>query len=194
MNGSEPLAVDSSEPRAPRNGRPGAGSRLGALLVRSGSRLCAIPLHHVVETLRPLPVESLAGAPPFLRGLAVIRGEAVPVVDLGFLLGAGQAAETGRFVTLTVGDRRIALAVEAVLGLRELDASDLSETPPLLQELDPDLVEAVGALDGQLLLVLRGARLVPEKVWELVLPGRAGGPRDAVEAAHRPTTAVGESA
>ncbi len=177
------------------DGRPGAGSRLPALLVRSGSRVCAIPIQHVVETMRPLPVESLPGAPPFVEGLAVIRGQAVPVVDLAFLLGAGPAADAGRFVTLRVDDRRVALAVEAVLGLHELDASDLGETPPLLQDLNPDLLQAVGAADGQLLLLLRGARLVPEEVWDLAAAGDASGPGGAMaETARPPRTAVRESA
>jgi chemotaxis signal transduction protein len=50
------------------------------LVVMVGTRACAIPLHHVAETLRPLPIQSVAGMPNFVRGVSVIRGTPTPVV------------------------------------------------------------------------------------------------------------------
>lgn len=142
------------------------------LLVRSGARLCAFPVRHVVETMRPLPVEPAGQAPAaFILGLTVIRGAPVPVVKLAALLGDGDSPAASRYVTLRVGERRVALAVEEVLDLRELDASAFEEMPPLLREGAGGAVEAVGALDSQLLLVLRAARLIPEEVWQALEAG-----------------------
>ena len=45
--------------------------------------LAALPLEHVVETMRPLPVEPLGDAPRFILGLSIVRGEPIPVVDVG---------------------------------------------------------------------------------------------------------------
>jgi purine-binding chemotaxis protein CheW len=142
----------------------GAGDRW--LVVRAGSRLCALPVRDVVETMRPLPVEPVAGAPSFVRGIAVVRGEPVPVVDLGALLGDSGEPDLTRFVTLRVASRRVALAVEAVLGLRDVETRVAREVPPLLRDVESDGIAAVAVLDGELLLVLRAARLVPEELWE----------------------------
>jgi purine-binding chemotaxis protein CheW len=76
-----------------------------ALLTRVGGRLCAVPLAHTVETMRLLPVSPLGDAPPFVRGLAIIRGAAVPVVDLGALLGEPAGAVT-RLVLVRVDESR----------------------------------------------------------------------------------------
>jgi len=132
------------------------------------NRLCALPLEHVVETLRPLPIEPLAGLPPFVLGLAVVRGAAVPVVDAACLLGA-QGGQAERFVIVVVDKRRVALAVDSVLGVRRVAPQSLNELPPLLREADTDVVAAVGLLDAQLLLVLRTGRLLPEEAAALVL-------------------------
>ena len=59
----------------------------------------------------------IAGAPPYVRGLCIIRGTPVPVVDAGLLI-SNQATQSGRLVTIRAGDRTIALQVEAVLGVR----------------------------------------------------------------------------
>jgi purine-binding chemotaxis protein CheW len=137
-----------------------------ALLLRVGARTCALPLTHVGETMRPLPVEPIIGMPPFVRGLSVIRGHPTPVVDLGGRLGAGEGGVVTRFVTLRAGERQVALAVDAVLGVGSLDTSALEGMPPLLREASADTVAAIGTLDAGLLVVLRATRIVPAEVWE----------------------------
>lgn len=120
-----------------------------------------------METLRPLPVEPLAGAPDFVLGVAILRGMPVPVVDAARLLGAASTTGTGpaRFVSLRVGERSIALAVDAVEDVRVLGPAELAELPPLLREARAEVLEALGRLDADLLLVLRSAALVPANVW-----------------------------
>src|ERR1700730_16243911 len=143
-----------------------------SLICRVQTRLCALPLEHVVETLRPLPVEPVAGGPPFVLGLAVIRGAPLPVVDSARLLGADDA-RAGRFVTVNAGNRRVALAVDCVLGVRAVAPESLHALPPLLHQADTDVIAAIGLLDAELLLVLRSARLLPDQA---VLPATEGPP------------------
>jgi purine-binding chemotaxis protein CheW len=136
-----------------------------SLLVRVQTRVCAVPLMHVLETMRPLPIESIRGMSAFVRGVSIIRGLPTPVVDLGAVLGApGGAAE--RIVTLRLGDRQVALSVDAVLGVRDLDLSAVQELPPLLRGASQDVVEAIGTLDEQFLMVLRAGRELPDEVWQ----------------------------
>jgi purine-binding chemotaxis protein CheW len=130
--------------------------------------LCAIALEHVRETMRPLPTVRLGGAPPFVQGVAVIRGQPTPVVDLGRLLGGEGEAASGRWLTVRAGERSVALAVESVVGVRDLSELPVSPPSPLLGELAAARVAALGALDSELLLVLAGARWVPATVWDAV--------------------------
>ena len=158
-----------------------------SLLARAGAHLCAIPLGAVAEVMRALPIHHLAGAPPFIAGLAVVRGAPVPVVDLAALLEgdraraaaavtagappAGTAGDAGRmFVTVRVArpgarEQVVALLVAAVSGMRALDPAQRAASPPLVERLDGELIAAVSRLDSSLVLVLRAARLVPEPAW-----------------------------
>jgi purine-binding chemotaxis protein CheW len=144
-----------------------------AVLCRVGSRLCALPIEHVAETMRPLPLEPLLNMPTFILGLSIIRGAATPVVHAGRLLGAVDGEPPTRLLTLKVGERRVALAVDAVVGIRDLAGQVLETLPPLLQEAAAEVVSAVGTLDAGLLLLLRSARIVPERVWP-ALESQAG--------------------
>ena len=139
------------------------------LIVDTGDRQCALPLEHAIETMRALPVETLAGAPAFLRGLAVIRGAPTPVVDLGLLLGDAGQTRCERFVTVRSGERTVALAVAGVVGVRDVESQ--AELPaPWLG--DARAVRALAALDGGLVSLLKTTRLLPREVWQEI--DRAG--------------------
>jgi purine-binding chemotaxis protein CheW len=135
------------------------------LVVRAQGWTCALPLEEVIETLRPLPVSPVAGVPPFVRGVSVVRGEPTPVISLAVLMGGAASREPRRFVLLRVPERRVALEVDEVLGLRELSLAELGAVPPLLRNAASGHLEVLGTLDGQLLGALRTARLVPAEAW-----------------------------
>jgi purine-binding chemotaxis protein CheW len=144
---------------------PGASTTSRFLLVRVRATVVALPLEDTVEVMRPLPVEAVGGMPAFVRGLSIIRGAPVPVVDLGAVLAPGPARAAGRLVTIRAGERRVALAVDEILGVRSLDASALGAVPELLGESGLDPIAAIGAADRKLLLVLAASRIVPEALW-----------------------------
>jgi purine-binding chemotaxis protein CheW len=131
------------------------------LLCRVGRCLCALPLASVVETMRPPPIEPIADAPRSVLGLSIVRGTAVPVVDIASLLGDPKPSPQ-RLVTLNTGTRIVGLVAEAVLGVRSIAPDALATLPPLLKEAAGEVVAAVGTLDDELLFFLHTARLVPE--------------------------------
>ncbi len=136
------------------------------LVGRMGTRAWAIPIEHVVETMRSLPIEPLVDAPQFVLGLSIIRGSPTVVIDLARLLDPVAGSTASRFVSMRIGARYAALAVEADLGVRTIAVADLNELPPLLQKpAGDDAIERIGRLDSHLLLVLSAARLIPETAW-----------------------------
>jgi purine-binding chemotaxis protein CheW len=143
------------------------------VVVSVGSYTCAIPLEYVVETMRPLPVEPIVDAPTFVRGLTVVRGVPVPVVDLAMGMGLAPSSATSRFVVLAVNGRNVALAVDEVVGLRRVASVRVDEMPPLLRHACGEVVAALGVLDAELLFVLEASRMLPEGDGALVSDDRA---------------------
>ena len=108
-----------------------------------------------------MPSESLADSPAFVRGVAVIRGHPVPVIDLARLLGQAKSSPT-RFITVRTGRRTLALAVGEILGLKRDDETANRALIPLMREAAKDSVAAIGSLDSEALLFLTTLRLLPE--------------------------------
>ena len=140
------------------------------LLCRVGGSACALPLGHVIEVMRPLPVVPIAQAPAGVLGMCVMRGASAPVIDLALCL-CGLPGTPTRFVAVhgappSSGERahaprRLALAVDAVVGTIQLAPERVERVPPLLARAAAGL-EAMVALDSSLLLLLQTARLVAE--------------------------------
>ena len=137
------------------------------LIIRVSAQLCGLPLEHVGETMRPQPVRSIAGAPPFVVGLALVRGQSVPVIDAACLLGL-PALHPQRFVTLKTGHHIVALAVEDVVGVRDIEDTSRHALPPLLAHVDEQIITGMASLDAELMVVLGAMRVLPDSVWSTI--------------------------
>jgi purine-binding chemotaxis protein CheW len=134
------------------------------LVVGVSRGLCAVPLMHVIETMRPLPLETIAGVPPYVCGVSIVRGIPTPVVDLGMVLGKA-GGENARFVALRLGDNQVVFSVRTVLGVQRLDESQIEVLPPLLGEATKETIESISTLDRQMLFALRASWMLPDTVW-----------------------------
>ncbi len=137
------------------------------VLTRVSQGFCAFSIADVIEIMRPCPVQPVPEAPDWVLGLAVIRGGPVPVVDLGRFLAASEPRPAGRWLTLRIAGRQVAVAVPEVLGVRGLKANLFRDLPPLTRGAAG--VTSAGVLDNELLLVLEAARVVPEELLSKLL-------------------------
>jgi purine-binding chemotaxis protein CheW len=133
------------------------------LLCRDGAHQFALPVPHVIETMRMLPIKSLAGAPPMVRGICIIRGAPTPVVDSALMFNE-PPTQSERLVTVRTGKRTIAFAAQAVLGVQTIGADALERLPPLLSNVQT--IAAMRALDGELVFLLQTARIIPDDVLD----------------------------
>ena len=131
----------------------GIGFRVGSRLLLSGideiNELLAVPM------LTPVP-----GTQPWLLGVANVRGNLVPVVDIGrFLFGERtQHSERSRLLVVRQGGGSVALLVDEVLGQRTVDAEQRQQA---WEEDDPRLARFVDNRVGeQQLAIFSMARLV----------------------------------
>jgi purine-binding chemotaxis protein CheW len=137
-----------------------------SLVFRAGSLLCALRLDEVIETMRPLAVRPLAGTPPYVRGVTIMRGVPTPVIDVARLVG-GEQAGIERFLAVRTERGPVAFATGAVLGIRAAGTGSRAEAqhPALLGGASGRLVAGVATIDAEPLLLLQSMRVVPDEVW-----------------------------
>ncbi len=99
------------------------------LALRAGGLDWALPLDGLGFLTRAVEVAPYAGCHPAFRGLATLRGEAVPVWDLAALLGLPARESAAPWLARGAGADPWALAFEAHAGLVRPRAGEVADVP-----------------------------------------------------------------
>lgn len=126
------------------------------LLFRAGDREFAVSSAFAAEVITLPRLTPAPGAPPFVAGVAVVRGEVIPVVELSALLGGARVGRP-RAVLVRLPEGPLAFGADQVSTLRPVQPG-----PPLPDVPAPErfLVESP-QVDGS-------------RVWVVDVPGLAG--------------------
>ena len=120
---------------------------------RAGQRY-TLESRFVLGVVRAPEVVPLPGAPPALRGLTLLHGEVLPVVELAPLFGRAPGDASGPLLVVGVGRPELGLRTEEVEEVTLLGGRELLPPPATV---DTGLVSAAEA-DGT--LVLEGEALL----------------------------------
>lgn len=129
----------------------------------------AVAVGRVVEVVPRVPLRALPHAPAYLAGLLHFRGRAVPVVDLGSLIGGSPCANrlNTRIILVETGGRGtgkpknlLGLVAERVDDVRAVDAA-AAALPASSYEEAPYL-GAVFQVDDGLIQMVEPDRVLPE--------------------------------
>jgi len=107
----------------------------------------AVPVEHVLEAAELGEVRVVPGARPELLGVRSVRGQILPVVDLGRMLGANRTAAPGRLLVAEALGFRVGFAIDEVTGIGELGELDDHSESGLLVGVTLSDGELVGVVD-----------------------------------------------
>lgn len=133
------------------------------LRLRCGSQAYALELLKVQEVVLPVPLLPLRGTAPAMLGIMNLRGQVVPVMDLGVHLGgapAGEDAQT-RIVVLEENGEIMGLRVTAVEDVTNLSDSQI-EPPDTARicRISNDIFRGVARLHQQPMILLDATQLL----------------------------------
>lgn len=133
------------------------------LRLRCGSQAYALELLKVQEVVLPVPLLPLRGTAPAMLGIMNLRGQVVPVMDLGIHLGGAPAGEDAltRIVVLEENGEIMGLRVSAVEDVTNLSDSQI-EPPDTARicRISNDIFRGVARLHQQPMILLDATQLL----------------------------------
>jgi chemotaxis signal transduction protein len=126
--------------------------------VQVGSEVYAMPVEHVLEVAEIGDVTPMPGAPTEVLGLRTLRGQIVPVIDLGSVFGVGGSSPPRKLVITESSGSRAGFAIDEVR-----DVGVLSDS---FEETESDLLLGAALVEGDLVGVVDVPRLFARLVKE----------------------------
>lgn len=133
----------------------------GLLALCLGDARFGLWVDEVLEIVRTPPISRLPLPPPELAGVTSVRGEVVPVLDLGRRLLGRPARRPGRLVLVRheETDTIVGLLVDDVETLVRVTKDEIRKPPRATEStLPPDLVTGVVAHDDGVVTILHLGR------------------------------------
>lgn len=154
-------AADGTAPAPPQRRASERTARW--LRLRCGAQAYAIELLKIREVVLPAPLLALRGAAPCLAGVMNLRGQVVPVVDLGLQLGDVPVAESvsTRIIVLDDNGDVLGLRVSSVedvvlIGDAQIEGTHTSRLAPV----GDHRIRGIARIGGTVMLLLDANRLM----------------------------------
>lgn len=140
----------------------------------------ALPIADVRETLPIQPITRVILTPPCLAGVFSLRGDIVPAIDLGVLLGLERTeiGDDSRIVVVDHGDTTVGIVVDRLRDLRTIETvepppSHLSPTvSKLLVGVAATSTGTVRVLDARAIVTADQLRSISTRADDQSTPGR----------------------
>ena len=142
-----------------------SGEKIAALSFQLAGETYGIELKYLAETRRSTPLRRLPGVLPHLAGAMNLRGELIPVVDLGPILGLGRReipATVAAVLVLSVDGNKLALAVDQFKDILTFAAKELQPPPVSLEPERSIFIRGEYLIDGGLLNLLAVEKILAD--------------------------------
>ncbi len=139
-----------------------------------------VDIRSVREIIRVGDITRMPETPSFIQGVANLRGQIIPVIDLAEQFGLApqeKLPESARIVVTEVKGQTVGMLVDEVPEVLEIPEENIEPTPELIQtEVRKDYIKGVGKLEGRLIILLDLEKvLAPHEVEELARVSKSSG-------------------
>ncbi|OON70257.1 chemotaxis protein CheW [Hymenobacter sp. CRA2] len=145
------------------------------IVFRLGGEEYGIRIEQVKEVTLTPEIARMPKTPPFVKGIANLRGDIIAIIDLEErfrLRSTGNGPLTGSTYTMALEakDYTIGIIVREVPQPLSLPASSIEKTPEFIQDLNvhDKYIEGIARLDNRIIIVLDMLKLLtPEEIMQL---------------------------
>lgn len=105
---------------------------------------------------KDLDIVNVPNLPENVIGKAKLRGNDIPVYSLRKKFGLpDKEPDTGtRYLITDTGDRQVALEVDLVKGIKDIDQSDIFDVPEVVKSSSTSYLKSIADTDGDLILII----------------------------------------
>jgi purine-binding chemotaxis protein CheW len=126
-----------------------------------------------IREVKPMPgpeqLTRVAHAPSYVKGVANLRGNIVPIIDLKLRFGLFNESEQSLLIVTEIEGKRVAIAVDEVKEVTRVLNTQIQSIPRTAMALDVKYLNGmINTIEGMVLILNIGFLLKPEELHETV--------------------------
>ena len=129
-----------------------------------GGQEFGVDINLVQSIERQVDVVPVPNSMKYISGIVNLRGEVIPVMSLKKKFSMDDSADTkgNNTVIVNLPDMKIALEVDEVLEIGELNAEKIVDMPRLAKNEETEYLDRVASVDGNLVILLDINKILSE--------------------------------
>lgn len=126
------------------------------VVFRLADQTYALEITAVREIIYMEEITGIPRSPEFIEGVIKLRGQVIPVVDLGkrFGLEASSRTAQSRIIIMQVNGVTFGLIVDAVHEVLSISADNIAPPPPMIGGVDASFIKGIALLGERLIILL----------------------------------------
>ncbi len=134
------------------------------VVFRLGKELYGINISYVNAIENAQQVVRVPNASSNIKGIINLRGEVIPVVNLRAKFNVPDTAAPGEteLVIINLERNKIALEVDGVEEIHNIDAADIADMPVIAKGMGVEYFESVAKANGRLIIMINPHELLSE--------------------------------
>ena len=127
-----------------------------------GKEMYGVDINLVQSLEKDLNVVPVPNSQSYIKGIVNMRNEVIPVYSLARKFGKEQEATAESTIIISSGGLKLALEVDEVLEINDIDESHILPMPSMLVKADTQYLDRVANVDGKLILLLDVEKLLSD--------------------------------
>ena len=104
-------------------------------------------------------------SPQYIKGIINLRGEVIPLYSLKskFNMDNSVMAEEGKMIVVRIGDISLALEVDEVENIKDVEATKVYESPAIIKSDKTRYLHKIANIDNKLIMIINPVELLEEE-------------------------------
>jgi purine-binding chemotaxis protein CheW len=137
-------------------------SYIKPVVFRLGKEMYGVDINLVQSIEKNLNVVPVPNSQTYIKGIVNMRSEVIPVYSLAKKFGKENDATAESTIIINLGDIKLALEVDEVLEIHDIDAEHIVTMPHMLIKQDTQYLDRVANVDGKLIMLLDVEKLLTD--------------------------------
>lgn len=138
-------------------------SEVQLAVIKVKNEIFGVDAQEIKQIIKYEGIKKVQDMPDYIDGQISLRGESIPVINLGMKLGLGEidATKKAKILLTEIGEKTVGFAADDVMELVRYSENEIGRLPEVIRKSGNSHVKSVGRKGDNLICILDLKSIIP---------------------------------